>query len=337
MRVIYLGLLAVMVLARALPAAAHHSTAFYAADVTELDGELLDVSWRNPHTRYTLRVKTASGAEELWSLEGSSIYNLRRSGISRDLFKTGDHVRVAGHRSTLKPFELQVTNMLFPDGREALLWPGTAPVWREDAFGVKDQYAGALTGADTLAANRGIFRVWTVPRDVARDLYLPFRPQAIAARSKYNMLDNFATRCEPEGMPRIMVNPHPFEFVDHGSEITLRTEFYDIERTIHMGQSEPPADTPASRLGYSVGRWENGVLVVTTTRLNWPYFDNIGTPQSPAVRVVERYTLAADQHRLDYKIEVTDPATFSEPATMAGYWLALGDKIRPYECEPAPR
>jgi hypothetical protein len=86
-----------------------------------------------------------------------------------------------------------------------------------------------------------------------------------------------------------------------------------------------------------VGRWENGTLVVSTSLVSWPYIDNIGTPQSGNVRIVERYTLSADQSRLDFQMTVTDPATFTEPAVIAGYWLALGDTIPRYDCRPAAR
>lgn len=29
---------------------------------------------------------------------------------------------------------------------------------------------------------------------------------------------------------------------------------------------------------------------------------------------------------------VTDPETFTEPATIEGHWLALGEAIEPYQC-----
>ena len=155
----------------------------------------------------------------------------------------------------------------------------------------------------------------------------------MAARASWDLFDNFAIRCEPEGMPRIMINPHPFEFVDHGDRLTLRTELYDIERTIHMDRSEPPANEPWSSLGYSVGSWEDGTLVVRTSRIDWPYFDNIGTPQSETVEIVERFTLSEDHTRLDFHITITDPGTFSEPATIESHWLALADAVPVYNCQ----
>jgi len=67
--------------------------------------------------------------------------------------------------------------------------------------------------------------------------------------------------------------------------------------------------------------------------VNWPYFDNIGTPQSEAVEYVERFTLSEDPTRLDYRLIITDPATFTEPAIYERYWLALGEDLQRYDCQ----
>jgi hypothetical protein len=134
-----------------------------------------------------------------------------------------------------------------------------------------------------------------------------------------------------------MLNPHPFEFVDRGDTIALRTELYDIERVIHMDVDSPPSNAATSRLGYSVGRWEEGALVVETSRVDWPWFDNRGTPQSPNVEIVERFSLSDDQSRLDWEFTIIDSATFTEPAVMRGYWLALGETILRYDCQPLDR
>jgi len=40
---------------------------------------------------------------------------------------------------------------------------------------------------------------------------------------------------------------------------------------------------------------------------------------------------------LDFHVTVTDPATFTEPATYEYYWLALGETIEPYRCETQKR
>lgn len=310
---------------------AHHSLAVYSNERIELQGEITAISWQNPHVILGLR----NDAGETWRMEGGSVTTLQRSGVTRDVLKQGDRVRVAGFPSRRDPAMIGLTNLLLPDGREVQFMTG-APAFFTSS---ENLVRGAERAVDARRENRGIFRVWSVPvpnpAGAAALRNLPFTPQAVAARTSFDLLDNFATRCEAEGMPRIMFNPHPFEFVDRGATILLRAELYDTERVIHMDRTAAPAGEPSSRLGYSVGRWDGGALVVTTSRVDWPFFDNAGTPQSTAIGIVERYTLSDDQARLSFRVMVTDPTTFTAPASIEGHWLALGDTIDRYDCQLA--
>jgi Family of unknown function (DUF6152) len=317
------------------PAAAHHSTAFYSTETIELEGELVRVDWQNPHVGFVLRTALPNGGEKLWRMEASAISALQRRGVTRDLFNVGDRVKIAAHPSSRNDAELQVTNVLLPDGREASLWLDSPPRFTRSTIN------GSEAVVDAARENRGPFRVWSVPRPnpltLDRISNQPFTAAAVAARASYDLLDNPATRCGPEGMPRVLYGPLPFEFVDRGATILFRTELYDTERTIHMDRTEPPAGEPASILGYSVGRWDGSTLVVTTTRVSWPYFDGMGTAQSEAVEIVERFTPTADQTRLDFHVTVRDPVTLTAPATIEGYWLALGHTVQRFDCQaPQP-
>lgn len=319
-------------------AAAHHSLALYSNEIIVLEGEIVDIAWQNPHVMLELRTTGADGHLQTWRMEGGSLATLQRSGVTRDIVHVGDRVKVAGRESRGEPFVLGVTNMLLPDGREAQLLTGAPARFNTGADRL-------IRGADRVVANarqenRGIFRVWSVPSPnpvgAAVLQALPFTAAAVGARKSFDLLDNFATRCEPEGMPRLMFNPHPFEFIDRGTTIALRAELYDTERTIHMNVAAPSGE-PNFRLGYSVGRWDGNELVVTTTHVSWPFFDNIGSPQSPAVEIVERFGVNDDQTELTFRVTVTEPATFTAPAVVGGRWLALGDTISRYDCQVQPR
>ena len=329
----YYCIAVVMAITFAAPVCAHHSNAFYTEELIEVSGELVDVKWRNPHSWFTVRLAGGDDEESLWRIEGNSTFNYQRGGVNQGLFQVGDQVKVKGYLSSLDSRALEGASMLLPGGREVLLWEDQEAHFPEEGI--------VITGAeetvvDAAGENKGIFRVWSSPRGIYWGQQMakqPFRETALANRGSYDMLDNFATRCEGEGMPRIMVNPHSFEFTDHGNEISLVTELYDTERIIHMDRSAVPADAPASKLGYSVGTWEGGTLVVTTARVNWPYFDNRGSGQSEDVGIVEHFTLSEDQTRLDFEITVTDPEFLTRPAVLTGYWLALGHVLPPYNCQ----
>jgi len=321
--------IAALLLACSQPAAAHHSTAFYTNEFVELEGEFVRIEWVNPHVRFVLRTVGPDGGEKLWQMEASAISALQRRGVTRELFQVGERVKIAAHPSSRNASQLQLTNVLLPDGREASLWLDSPPRFNDGVM------SGNESVVDAARENRGFFRVWSVPRPIPVTTKSAFTPAAIAARASFDLLDNFATRCGPQGMPAVMFGPLPFEFIDRGATILLRAEIYDTLRTIHMDRSSPPAEEPTSILGYSVGKWEGGALVITTTRIDWPYFDNIGTPQSTAVEIVERYTLSADQTQLDFRVTITDPANLMEPAVADSHWLALGATLEPFDCQPA--
>jgi hypothetical protein len=308
-------------------ALAHHSVAYYSStDRIELAGELASIRWQNPHIRFELRTVGADGAAKVWQLEGSAVFLREKDGVTRDLFRVGDVVKVYGRTSPHDASALLVTNILLPDGREAPLWPNTSPHF----VGTDRWITRKPTLVDAASQNRGIFRVWR-PNEVSLGA-LPYTEAAVASRKSFDMLAA-AARCGPEGMPRIMMTLFPYEFVDRGTELLLRTELYDTERVVHMHRAAPPPGEPHSVLGYSVGAWRDGVLVINTSLVHWPYFDQIGTPLSEDVQVVERYDLSDDQTRLDVEITITDPRTFKEPAVVKNPWFAYGDTLSRYDCQ----
>lgn len=314
---------------------AHHSRSHYSEEIIEIEGELVAVHWVNPHVGVTLKVRNETGGEELWRIEGvSSLGGMRKAGVESDRLTIGEHITAAGSLSLRRERDFLATNLLLEDGTEIVLDAERGPRWSGRFVGRPNPAEIDSTPVDAAAEDRGIFRVWSMPPNgEGQRQDFPFTKAAIEARSAWDLIDNFAERCEPEGMPRIMRNPHPFEFVDRGGEIRLVSELYDLVRTIHMDRDAPPANAPATPLGYSTGRWDGLTLTVTTTHVSWPYFDNIGTPQSPDVRMLETFSVSADQTRLDYRLTVTDPTTFERPAVYERYWLALGASIEPYDCQ----
>ena len=80
------------------------------------------------------------------------------------------------------------------------------------------------------------------------------------------------------------------------------------DRTPFGSLDVDPDTQPASPLGYSVGKWEDDTLVVTTTRIDSPLSNNDGVPQSAEAIHIERFTPAADGSTMDYELMSVDPA-----------------------------
>jgi hypothetical protein len=322
-------------------AGAHHSrTQYDGSEIQEIQGELISVSWANPHAAFSVRVTSASGETATWQLESwGSPYVLSRMGVTQDQFVVGTEVRLAGRVSTLVPNRFLLTNMLRPDGTEVVLTTDGDAFWDGRQVGGRSQWRDQEIST-AAAENRGLFRVWSTARmGQARANRIMLTQRALAARESFDQSRSFVVTCEPQGMPTVMNWVYPFEFSQPDqSTIILRSEYFDLERTIHMGPgaTAPPAGLAPSRLGYSTGRLEDGgrSLVVETTALNWPYYDTIGTPLSPDVKITERFTLSDDQSTLTYRQTVTDPATFTEPAVHESQHLALAESIERFVCAP---
>ena len=325
-------------------AGAHHSQAEYdRTTVTELEGEVVQVVWSNPHVGLKLRVEAANGSDELWQMEAADLITTIRRGVPENMdLEPGDRVRVAGWPSKRRPQRLIVTNVLAPSGVEILL-VRAEPRWSERTIG-GDQPATDESAAD--ATPTGLFRVWTLDR-TERPAFVddpPLTESARAAIAAWNPDDDPALRCVSVGMPRAITRtgPHPIEFVELGGDIHILMEYFDLQRVIHMRPGADPASAPPSALGYSVGRWENGDLVVETTRVSWPYFDIRDlefVPQSEEVVITERFKLSDDEAQLTLDISVEDPKAFTEPVTANDYavWRARpGMRVEPYNCTLEP-
>ena len=313
---------------------AHHSTAEYDHNtVVELEGELVRVYWGNPHPLYTLKTVSPEGEDVLQELEGSAVYVLERVGVREDMIRVGQRVRVAGYPSARRPDWIQVSNMLLENGHE-VLERGAQRRWTQSAGEV---LSASVSNADESELERtGLFRVWS--RAALGDGLdfgaLPLTPDATLRRAQWHPVeDNPAFQCVTHGMPAIMPNPFPIEFVDHGDSITLNLS-NTVVRTIHLTADVAPTRVAATKQGYSVGRWDGRALEIETTRVNWPYFDDNGTPQSEDVRMWESFVLSENGERLDYGITVTDPGVFTRSVLADVSYAALGEPLQDYRYCP---
>ena len=332
--------MAVFLAASAFVASAfgHHSATEYdRSRVIELEGLARSVSWRNPHVLIELETRDSAGREVVWNLEGVAVSMLSRRGVTEGLLNEGDAVRVAGYASTRRPAHMLTEHVLLPSGTELLVGSAREARWSEMEYGsARDVVAGSMVER---GAGRGIFRVWTRaagywPWFFQEPHELELTASAAAAVADYDpFTDSPFLDCTQPGMPAVMGNPYPMEFIDHGETIEVRFEEFDVVRTIHMAEPSDPARVEPSPLGHSVGRWDGDTLIVTTTHIDWPYFGRMGLPQTQAVEVTERFALVDAENRIDYRIEMADPGVFAGTVTWeAPYLWRAGEAVGVYDC-----
>ncbi len=333
-------------LAIALPAHAHHSFAEYDLQhPIEIEGTLRDVMWQNPHVRFNLQSVDKQGRTIEWTVESHSVSILRRTDVKQEDLKAGDKIKVFGAPSRRSGQRLFATNVLLRNGQELVLdVQNMKPHWTTAASGLKTTWTEGGTVANS---NVTLFHVWASkfgdpqaisPNGMWRKDY-PLTQVARKALSKWNpVTDTLTPGCQAKGMPTIMDQPYPVEFIDKGDAILFRMEEHDTVRTIHMKGSADVEKQPRTSLGYSTGHWDGKTLVVTTSRISWRHFDQNGVPLGAAAKFVERFTPSLDGSRLNYAITVTDPETFTEPVEMKGVWVwRPGEQVKPYNCTTSKR
>jgi hypothetical protein len=317
-------------LAIPIAANAHHSfgALYDLSTFVEINGDVVSVSWMNPHIRVVL---DANGTT--WTIEGQASNQLARMNVTSELLRAGDSVRLAGHPGRRSANTLYLSHLLLADGREVIMRPNLESRWSDQLVG-----DDALITSDGTNGNAeaGIFRVWTTNVAVRTNFPLaaprnyPLTETAREHQRAWN-IEQRILNCSSYGMPTIIDSPDPIEFIDEGNSILMRLESFNAERRIYL--TETGENVEPSPMGYSTGRWEGETLAVTTTHIDWPYFNQLGVPQSSNAELIEFFMPSAT--RLNYRLVVTDPLTFTEPVALSKYWTwHEGVRIETYEDDP---
>jgi hypothetical protein len=297
---------------------AHHSPAMFDFSKTvTIEGTVERYEWSNPHVYIHLRSSTGA-----WLVELGSPSMVQRAGWRKDSLSAGDVVAVDINPS-------RNTERRIGFGIAVRADDGTVLTARAAAGA---NAAPAPVPADGLAGN------WLPGPD---PLYVQFiaaptawslTAKGIAALADVDPENNPGKDCVSLQSPFQMTWTELKNIEIIGQTVLLRSALnVDVERIVHLDRTTHEG-APFTNDGHSIGRFENGALVVDTRNFSDHAMGNRdGVPSGAQKHLVERFELSADRTTLTYRFMLEDPEYLAAPFEGSAVWTHRPDL--PYTAE----
>jgi hypothetical protein len=119
--------------------------------------------------------------------------------------------------------------------------------------------------------------------------------------------------CDPDGFPKILSSPEPWEIVLTPKRMFMFFEKDHLWREIWLDGRQLSQDPDPTWNGTSTASWEGNVLVVKSNGFNdGTWLDYAGDPHSDQMTLEERYE-RVDKSTLSVTVTVTDPKAYTAP------------------------
>ena len=310
----------VVLLVSLAPAArAHHSAAMFDATRTvTIEGTVERYDWANPHVY--VHVASSSGT---WLIEAGSPSMMQRAGWSRDSFATGDVVSVDVNPA--RNAERMARGIAVRAGATVLAFRGAAAGEPPAAV------PAAGLGGNWLPSPEPTFQPF-----VAAPTAWQLTPKAVEALGRYDLANNPGVDCVALQAPFQMVWTDLKNIEIGGATVVLRSALnVGVERIVHLDRTTHDG-AAFTNDGHSIGRFENGVLVVDTRNFSdHPAGHRDGVPSGAEKHLVERFELSPDRTTLTYRFKLEDPEYLAAPFEGSATWAHRPDL--PYtaeKCDP---
>lgn len=308
------------------PVGAHHSPARFDLDrVVTLEGTVARYDFTNPHVYIYIDVQDADGGVTRWELEASSTPNLVRRGWSPESLTVGERIAVDVNPPRDGPHRVARAQVVtFADGSELAVRGGGSVVPPAETAVRTGTLAGVWLGRYGLAQVGTNLASW------------PLTVKGKTAQAAYDGSQNPHIDCVPVPAPLLMLYSNIYTVAIEPKAVTIDIEWMDSKRVIHLADIQRFDAVERSNQGYSVGRWDDGALIVETRRFSDHGAGNaFEIPSGEEKSLIERFELAGDGRELRYEFVLEDPEFLSEPISGEGIWDYRPDlSPLPNQCDP---
>ena len=319
-----------LVVTTVAPAVAHHSGSIFDTNtVAAAQGVISRFSWSNPHVYIYVEAVGGGGAPVEWEIETDATPILYRSGWTAQTLQPGDPVVVR-----MNP----VWDNTRAHGRLVSLTKEDGSIWS-----ARSSFAGTTEDLSAKSVAEDISGIWATPIATnahlwsLRDSVRLLTEAGAALQAAYDIsTDSPAGKCISYPTPTFLGVPYLNEINIHEDRVVITGELYDTVRTIYTDGRGHPENGELSNQGHSIGRWEDGELVVETTLLQEHRSSLIdGSPMGTQRRITERFRLSEDRTRLLVDFHVDDPQYLAEPFGGTLEWVYTPQlEMIPIDCDP---
>jgi len=314
---------------------AHHGfSAHYHSDrVIRIEGTVKQFDFINPHGYLYVDSVNDAGEPVVYICDLQARTQLARRGVDDTLFTVGESIVVEAFPARRDPYRCEFGVGHFTDGSTFTM---------RSTGEAQTQFAKDRTVPLASGTNRSIFGNWIRPGMLGytggrgeRTGEDSITADGVKARDAYDPItENPIIHCQAVspanhwGLPGLATTLRQVN-----SEIFIYHESMDLTRTIHMNMTEHPSDIQPSIMGHSIGRFEDGTLIVDTAAFTEGvlYGSTLHTDQ---MTMEERISVKEDTGELLISWVVNEPVYYTEPLTGSQRLQSTKQKIIRYDCIP---
>jgi hypothetical protein len=301
-------------------AMAHHGAPGYDfSKALTLEGDVIEVQWKNPHVYFTIENAGVDGKPRRLDIEAASVSTVLAFGLRREMLVPGTHVKVLGFGRLRDPdgANYKGATVTLPNGstyyientpqgvkpvREAIAATALSGKWLPASSASFGEYMQAEFKAHG-AVQGGNAEAGAKPQDATNAVGLANFSCANLAK---NVSVPFATSA--------LYVLRTVEVRDKNVVMSIDADGFVVKRDIHLPPAEHPASVAPTQLGHSIGHWEGQTLVIDTVAFS------PGRGQSASKHMTERLGLTEDRHQLRYEVTVEDPDNYPTPFHYEMLW-----------------
>ena len=138
--------------------------------------------------------------------------------------------------------------------------------------------------------------------------------------------------CVPPGMPQMMTQPYPVEFLFTPGKVTIAIEAYSQMRRIYTDGRKHPEDPDPTFGGHSIGHWEGDTLVVDSVAFIPDSLIAPGVGHTDQMHIIERIRRVPPD-LIEVQQTIEDPQVLTEPYVAVHRYKQHKDwDLKEYNC-----